>query len=513
MKRIVFIFLITFPFIFSCDDRGLTNVETGDGPIQITDVGTDDIGNAPRFSRLKASGKRIVDTKGNPVRLRGFNIGGYLFLETWVNQIDHTTSSRAYHFAQNHKYKDQIIAALKESIPEAKKGDPLPNVCIGNSDGWLENFATELKKLIPEPDANEFINELKKYPSICDDSDYKLRRLLAKRFGLETRDELILSFIKSWITESDIKWISEQGFNLIRIPIGYRTLTTDEDTELPEKLTYNEPVFKAIDELLNWCEKYGVYAIIDLQESPGGHNDYSDFKGKLYENEKMQKLTVELWKYISSRYKNRDIVAMYSLLAEPFDAPSSDARDIVYDKIVKGIRENGDDHLLVIHDGFRGMGSLPMPEKYNWSNVVYSTHIFEFDATSLEAYKMIIGLYDKVYTEAQRRYNVPFFIGSFSVIKDVEWAYAALSELLNWYEKKQYHWSLWTYKRIDSPEAKILFNHSSMWGVRSVLRSEFRRPDIYLDSKEEIKQKFEDYKNLVLEPNQRMLDILKSFQK
>lgn len=512
MQRL-WIILFIIPFIFFCTEREENISDAQSADISILDAGTVDTGTIQKFSRLKASGRKIVDGEGSPVRLRGFNIGGYLFLETWVNQIDFTISSRAYLFAQNHKYKDQIIEALKESLPEAKKGDPLPNVCIANSEKWLENFRTELKKLIPETDADEFVDNLKNYPSICDDSDYKLRQLLTQRFGTAGRDELILSFIKSWITEKDIKWISEQGFNLIRVPIGYRTLTTDEDSALPEKLTYNEEVFKVVDDLLNWCEKYGVYAVIDLQESPGGHNDYSGFPAYLYENEKMQTFTVELWKYISSRYKNRDIVAMYSLLAEPFSAPSVNARDEMYDKLVKGIRENGDDHLLVIHDGFMGMGSLPDPKVYNWSNVVYSTHIFEFDATSLSAYQMLIQLYDGIYTEAQKNQEVPYFIGSFSTIKDVDWAYDALSELIKWYEKRGYHWSLWTYKRIDNPEAKLLFNHSSMWGLRSVLRSDFERADIYLDSKEEIKRKFEAYKELVLDPNQKMFDILKSFQK
>lgn len=517
MKKSIILILTLSSLIISCNEREVdsSNAVSDAQEIQdiLLDTASDVYGGTPKFSRLSVKGKKIIDSLGNPVRLRGFNIGGYLFLETWINQIDHTTSSRAYKFAQNHKYKDQIISALKESIPEAKKGDPLPNVCIGNGERWLDRFSTELKKLIPEPDAEGFISELNKYPTICDDSDYKLRHLLAQRFGVSGRDELILSFIMNWITEDDIKWISEQGFNLIRIPIGYRTLTIDEDKELPEKLTYNEPIFKVIDTLLDWCEKYGVYAIIDLQESPGGHNDYSGFKGKLYENEDMQRLTIELWKYISSRYKNRDIVAMYSLLAEPFDAPTADERDIVYDKIVKGIRENGDDHLLVIHDGFKGMGSFPEPTKYNWTNVVYSTHIFEFDATSLSAYQSLISLYDQIYTDAQKRYEVPFFIGSFSTIKDVDWAYDALAELVKWFEKRQYHWAIWTYKKIDSPEAKILFNHTSMWGVRSVLKSDFERPDIYLDSKEEIKKKFENYRYIILEPNQRMLDILKSFQK
>jgi len=511
MFRLVILILFTISCLY-CAERDVTGNLTGQDVLEVQDA-TQDTGIVKKFSRLKASGKKIVDENGNEVRLRGFNIGGYLFLETWVNQIDYTTSARAYEFAHMSQYKEEIISALIDSIPEAKGGDPLPNVCIGNGDGWLEKFRTELLKRIPESDAEEFVDELKKYPTICDDSDYKLRQLLYQRFGLAGRDELLLSFIKSWVTESDIKWIAEQGFNLIRIPIGYRTLTKDVDSPLPEKLTYNEEVFSVIDELLTWCEKYGVYAVIDLQESPGGHNDYSGLPAYLYENEKMQELTVELWKYISRRYKERDIVAMYSLLAEPMDAPNIEARDSVYDKIVKGIREEGDDHLLVIHDGFKGMGTLPEPTRYGWTNVVYSTHIFEFGATSLESYKTLISLYDGIYLDAQKKQSVPYFIGSFSVIKDTDWAYEALSELVKWYEKRRYHWSVWTYKRIDCPVAKLLYNHSSMWGVRNRLKSEFERADIYLDSKEEIKRKFESYRDIILEPNQRMLDILKSFQK
>ncbi|MCX7959621.1 MAG: hypothetical protein N3B13_11305, partial [Deltaproteobacteria bacterium] len=133
MKKMSVFFLVIFTFLFSCSEREESPSDSSQGDVALQDIVQDDAGVKPKYSRLTSNGKRIVDAEGNPVRLRGFNIGGYLFLETWVNQIDYTTSSRAYKFAQNHKYKDEIITALKESLPEAKKGDPLPNVCIANS--------------------------------------------------------------------------------------------------------------------------------------------------------------------------------------------------------------------------------------------------------------------------------------------------------------------------------------------------------------------------------------------
>ena len=56
----------------------------------------------------------------------------------------------------------------------------------------------------------------------------------------------------------------------------------------------------------------------------------------------------------------------------------------MYDRIVKAVRAKDDSHLCVIHDGFMGMGTLPVPTKYGWTDVVYSTHLFEWNADTYE---------------------------------------------------------------------------------------------------------------------------------
>jgi hypothetical protein len=223
----------------------------------------------------------------------------------------------------------------------------------------------------------------------------------------------------------------------------------------------------------------------------------------------MQELTVQLWEYLSDRFRTRNIVAAYSLMAEPYGAPGKDARDEMYDKIVKAVRKRGDDHLLIIHDGFFGMGTLPKPSVYDWNGVIYSTHLFEWTMTSLEDYVSIINYYDDLFSTAQKGQGVPYYIGSFSTIKDQPWAYQAAGKLVDWYEKRRYSWSLWTFKRIDDPITKDIFGFTTEWGLLGRLESALDRPDIYLDDMETIKAKFGAYKDLKLEANEELLSQLK----
>ncbi len=286
---------------------------------------------------------------------------------------------------------------------------------------------------------------------------------------------------------------------------------TASDKEVLNSLEWNERAFHRIDTLLDWCERYGIYAVLDVQEAPGGQNDYSG-PPRLYEDQRMQELTVELWEELSRRYHERNVVAAYSLLAEPFGAPSLKARDDMYHRIVKKIRERGDDHILVIHDGFFGLGSLPHPAGRGWEGVVYSTHIFEFDVTNLLGYQLLVWLYDVLFNRAQEAQQVPYYIGSFSPMRDEAFAYEGASLLIDLYERSGWSWSLWTYKKIDDPIDRELFGISSSWGLRGRLASAFDRPDLYRDDERELARKFAAYADLRIDPNERLLDVVLSWK-
>ena len=37
-------------------------------------------------------------------------------------------------------------------------------------------------------------------------------------------------------------------------------------------MVWNEDGFKMLDDVIDWCEEYGIYAILDLHAAPGGQS-------------------------------------------------------------------------------------------------------------------------------------------------------------------------------------------------------------------------------------------------
>ncbi len=471
------------------------------------------------MSRLHSDGTKILNAENQEVLLKGVNLGGWMFHETWITLVGHTTAGQVYELAvsMGSETEASVLSVMREIGLSYGKDPAVVRVCPANGKEWYEGWTDDKNayhkgfkqryiETVGETKAAPFLQAVESLPDpLCDDTDAGLRALLEKRFGPDGRDELLAAFRSEWIAERDIEWLAKQGFNVVRVPIGYRSLVTGPDSNKPQALNWNESALKELDRLLDWCEKYGVYAVIDIQEAPGGQNTYAGESG-LYNDPLMQDLTVQMWETLSDRFIKRNSVAAYSLLAEPYGAPDVEARDKMYDRLVKAIRAKGDDHLCVIHDGFMGMKTLPEPSKYNWSGVVYSTHMFEWTARDYESYEWLINnFYSKVFSEAQAKQNVPYYIGSFSTKFDEDWAYQSAGLMVSWMSEKGYSWSLWTYKRLDDPLITKIYNLTTAWGLRGKINGTFNRPDPYKDDMETLKQKFKAYRNYGLEPNVKTL--------
>lgn len=440
--------------------------------------------------RLHAEGTRIVDPDGDTVVLRGVNLGGWIFHETWITAVDYPTWGRFYVSAEAAGFAAEATEVLQE---------------LGETDD-LDALTSGLAARVGIDAATVVRAEVEAHPSLSDDSDLPLRLALEERFGVDGRDALLDTFEGAWITTADIQAIADYGFNVVRVPTGYRGLTSMTDTTPPTELVWNEAAFARLDALLDACKAAGIYAVIDLQESPGGHNDYSG-TATLYDDPAMQALTVQVWQELSRRYGDHDEVAAYSLLAEPMSAPSVDASVAMYDQLHDAIRAQDDDHLLVIHDGFKGMWTLPAPADEGWSNVVYSTHLFEWGAASEADYDGLIALYDAQFEQAQAAQDVPYFIGSFSTIEDEDWAYASAAALVDWYEQRGFSWAWWTWKRIDDPLARTIWGETTGWGVLREPWDGFARPDVWLDDEATLQQKLAAYDG-AMAPNDAVVEAI-----
>ncbi|HOU54293.1 MAG TPA: cellulase family glycosylhydrolase [Myxococcota bacterium] len=478
------------------------------GVARVLDQVNDAAEGIPPMPRLRAEGTRIVDPEGREVRLRGLNLGGLFFHETWITLTGRTSHDLLLEKARELGVEEAVMAVMRQVGPRYGSDPAVIHVCPGSGPEWEALVRGPLATAVGQETADALMASLQQEPPLCDDADLSLRRVLADRFGTEGRDALLDAFQQAWITEEDIAWIAAQGFNVVRIPIGYRSLVRGPNVEAPTGLDWNPQALWRLDRLLRWCARHRVWAVVDIQEAPGGQNLYTGTSG-LFQNPAMQALTVQMWEFLSDRLRDRPEVAAYSLLAEPYGAPDAAARDQMYDRILKAIRARGDDTLCVIHDGFRGMDTLPVASEKGWTNVVYSTHLFEWTTTDLDGYRFLFDyVYGPQFQQAQEAQGVPYYIGSFSTFRNEDWAYEAAALVVDWMEQRGDSWSLWTYKRLDDPVTREVFGLSTAWGLRGRLQGAFDRPDPYRDDRGTLEARFRAYRGLDIAPNDRLLQVL-----
>ncbi|KAF6169334.1 hypothetical protein GIB67_028754 [Kingdonia uniflora] len=75
----------------------------------------------------------------------------------------------------------------------------------------------------------------------------------------------------TYIVEEDFKFISENGLNAIRIPVGW-WIARDPAPPKP----YVGGSLQALDSAFTWARKYGLKIIIDLHAVEGSQNGYEN---------------------------------------------------------------------------------------------------------------------------------------------------------------------------------------------------------------------------------------------
>lgn len=193
--------------------------------------------------------------------------------------------------------------------------------------------------------------------------------------GSTAADAFRDSVYHAYITRADIQKISQECFNVVRIPFNHILL---EDDFTPYQ--YKPEGWAVLDSILQWCEDYNVYAVLDMHSAPGGQSISftadPDFLITLWNGSINQTRTKRLWKAIADRYKNRGIIAAYDLLNEP-SVGSDSTMLAMYNDIIDSIRTVDTNHMLMIEGNnyatdFSMFDSLPDPNScfqfhfYTW---------------------------------------------------------------------------------------------------------------------------------------------------
>jgi hypothetical protein len=153
------------------------------------------------------------------------------------------------------------------------------------------------------------------------------------------------SVYKHYLSMADIERISQQCFNVVRVPFNHTILEGDSNPYV-----YKQSGWDLLDSLLQWCEENNVYVVLDLHSAPGGQNTLhlaDPDPVDLWQSPTNKTRTVELWRAIANRYKNRGIIAAYDLLNEPNVWWWPDLINL-YNDIIAAIRSVDNNHMIML---------------------------------------------------------------------------------------------------------------------------------------------------------------------
>ncbi len=197
---------------------------------------------------------------------------------------------------------------------------------------------------------------------------------LCEKLGPKAAQTQLRAHQDSFITEDDFKWIAARGINVVRIPVGYWTLTA------PKPFVSGA---ETLDRAFAQAAKHGLGVLLDLHGAPGSQNgwDHSGKSGELgwHKSKDNIALTLDSIEQLSERYAKRSNLVGIELLNEPrWDVPV----DILKEYYTQGYRRvrrhiKNADVAVVIHDGFRPMDWENFLTGPDYTNVILDTHMYQ----------------------------------------------------------------------------------------------------------------------------------------
>lgn len=288
----------------------------------------------------------------------------------------------------------------------------------------------------------------------------------------------------SFISEEDIKLISEWGLDHVRLPIDYNVIEDEDGNPI-------ESGYSHIDDCICWCKKYGLNLILDLHNTKGFSFNKNPEDNTMFNDPFLQDRLILLWKNISSRYCKFDFIA-FEVLNE-IAKENADSWNMLATKAIKEIRQHAPLNKIIVGgilwNSVHSVSLLDIPLD---ENIVYTFHFYEpFLFThqraswhpnignlimnypgTMENYRKISreiqcfgsGLYNtdtmgpefmeiliKEAVDAAVLSDVPLYCGEYGVIEAAD-----IDGTLNWFRdvesvlnKYEIGRAAWTYKSID----------------------------------------------------------------
>lgn len=171
----------------------------------------------------------------------------------------------------------------------------------------------------------------------------------------------------TYITEEDIKYISELGMDHIRL--GFDQIVFEK-----EPFEYREEIFSHIDNFIGWCKKYNLNIILNLHKAVGNYCDIKE-DVELLDDERLQSRFIALWLAFEKRYANDNSIA-FELLNE-VRLVDPEKWNVLADKTLSEIRKLNKERKIIIGSTcWNSPDTLKHLRIYDDENVIYTFHTY-----------------------------------------------------------------------------------------------------------------------------------------
>lgn len=285
------------------------------------------------------------------------------------------------------------------------------------------------------------------------DRPRRIEAMIESLIGSEKAEQFWETYYDRYIAEEDIRRISEEGFNSIRIPLNARAFIEDE-----EPVRFKASNLNRLDRVIEWCKIYKLYIILDLHGAPGGQtganiDDSENDQPELFMNETKRHMTIELSRQLAERYKDEWIIACYDLLNEPLpDWNAAYYKDLMplYKDIVKVIREVDKRHLITLEGAHWSTDWSIFGETID-DNVLLQFHKYwnNPDTESIQKY-----------LDKREEWNMPIFMGEGGE-NNTDWYKGAF----RLFEDHHISWNFWTWKKMDTTNSPCSIHKPEGWDL------------------------------------------------
>ncbi|GMM53460.1 glucan exo-1,3-beta-glucosidase [Maudiozyma humilis] len=212
---------------------------------------------------------------------------------------------------------------------------------------------------------------------------------MCQALGYETAENILAQHYDGWINETDFQQIAEDGFNLVRIPVGYWAWKQNHSTNAyPEGITFKDPYvgeglqLRYLNKAIAWAEKYGLNVWLDLHGAPGSQNGFDNSGQRnfyddldwLRDGTGTWNLTLAIWRSMFDEYLNSSsAIVGVEVMNEPLSTKIDiwDITQAYYDawRLFSARENRTANTTFVIHDAFEGTGHWNLEFNPKYTNV------------------------------------------------------------------------------------------------------------------------------------------------